>query len=87
MYQNDIVQFKSSAEEAKEYLEESGEQALWTNSMFGGMPTFQISLSKNSNLISYAHKVLGGIIGYPISMILIAMLSFYVLARVLELEF
>jgi len=87
MFQNDILQHRSSSSEIKAYKENTGKAALWTNSMFGGMPTYQISLPKNSNLISYIHKIPGSVIGYPIGMVLIAMLSFYVLARVLELEF
>ena len=86
MYQNDIIQNKSAAKEIKTYKEQTGKKALWTNSMFGGMPTYQISLPRDSNMISYVHKFFSTVVGAPISMILIGMLSFYVLGRVLELE-
>jgi hypothetical protein len=37
--QNDIFQGVGAGEEAKQYRESRGEEALWTNSMFSGMPT------------------------------------------------
>lgn len=39
----DVNNWKGVAEEAREYLEETGETTFWTNSMFGGMPTYQIT--------------------------------------------
>ena len=39
----DVNNWKGAAEEAREYLEETGETTFWTNSMFGGMPTYQIT--------------------------------------------
>lgn len=41
--QNDIRQWQGSYQETKQYLEKTGERTLWTNSMFGGMPTYQVS--------------------------------------------
>lgn len=39
----DVNNWKGAAQEAREYLEETGETTFWTNSMFGGMPTYQIT--------------------------------------------
>ena len=41
--QNDILQHRGSSQEAKEFRETTGGEALWTNSMFSGMPTYLIS--------------------------------------------
>ena len=43
MYQNDVVVGNSMGQEAKEFSEKTGEKSLWTNSAFGGMPTYQIA--------------------------------------------
>ena len=39
----DVNNWKGAAHEAQEYLKETGETTYWTNSMFGGMPTYQIT--------------------------------------------
>ncbi|MDX9907664.1 MAG: hypothetical protein RBS55_13840, partial [Bacteroidales bacterium] len=35
---SDMVHFKGMSKEIVDYREKTGEQALWTNGMFGGMP-------------------------------------------------
>jgi len=42
--QSDITQWKGASKELKDFREETGEEALWTNSMFVGMPAYQISV-------------------------------------------
>jgi hypothetical protein len=39
LQQSDITQFKGMAQDALQYREQYGHTPLWTNSMFGGMPT------------------------------------------------
>ena len=39
----DVNNWKGAANEAREYYQATGETTWWTNSMFGGMPTYQIS--------------------------------------------
>ena len=39
----DINNWKGAANEAIEYKAQTGEPTFWTNSMFGGMPTYQIA--------------------------------------------
>ena len=41
--QTDIMNFKGMVQEISEFREQYGEEPYWTNSMFGGMPAFQIS--------------------------------------------
>ncbi|MDG1145519.1 MAG: hypothetical protein P8N54_03405, partial [Flavobacteriales bacterium] len=43
IYQGDIVNYIGASKEIKDYRETTGEEALWTNRMFSGMPTYQIS--------------------------------------------
>lgn len=62
--QSDQVQGAANGAEAKAYEEATGEKALWTNSLFGGMPTFQISPSYPSNsLFTWLNTVFG--LGLP----------------------
>ncbi|MDG2343282.1 MAG: hypothetical protein P8L23_01770 [Flavobacteriales bacterium] len=56
--QHDIQQHKGMSKEIKDHRETYGEEPLWTNSMFGGMPATQISVIYNSNLIGKIHKII-----------------------------
>ncbi|GAB3300589.1 YfhO family protein [Hymenobacter tenuis] len=55
--QHDIVQFNGGAHEAAQYREQTGQEALWTNSMFSGMPTYLISTRFPGDLSIYLHKL------------------------------
>src|SRR5688572_5380111 len=56
--QNDILQFRGGAHEAQEFREKTGKEALWTNSMFSGMPTYLISTRYPGDLFQFVHKAL-----------------------------
>src|SRR3954469_7949630 len=53
---HDITQWKAMAQETIAWRDSTGEQPLWTNSMFGGMPTFQISVVYPGNWVTYLPK-------------------------------
>ena len=48
LFQHDTVAGVGAGQEAQEYLERTGERTRWTNSLFGGMPTYQMSPSYDS---------------------------------------
>jgi hypothetical protein len=84
LQQSDITQFKGMAQDALQYREQYGHTPLWTNSMFGGMPTYQIT-----GVVGYAYSI--GILDRlftlylpePISLFFLASICFYFLAQVL----
>ncbi len=49
LVQGDVNNWKGAAQEAREYKAETGKTTSWTNSMFGGMPTYQITGSLPSS--------------------------------------
>ena len=49
----DVKNWEGIAQEACEYQEKTGETTFWTNSLFGGMPTYQISGSLPSNKVRW----------------------------------
>jgi hypothetical protein len=53
---HDIISFQYMSHEATEFEKETGEVTHWTNAMFGGMPTYQISSPVRSNLLKYVEK-------------------------------
>ncbi len=82
--QHDIQMYKGMSKEIVDYKESTGEQTLWTNSMFGGMPAWNISVSQNSNLMTYVNRVLTAGFPHPIGAVFISMLGFFILLLVLD---
>ena len=41
--QHDILQWEGGAKELLDYRKQHGDEALWTNSMFSGMPGYLVS--------------------------------------------
>ena len=72
------------SQEINEFRESNGEQTLWTNSMFGGMPAWNISVKNNSNLMTPLHQVLSVGFPHPIGAVFISFLGFFILLLVLD---
>ena len=81
LQQNDVMQGAANGQEAKVYNEtHNGEPTWWTNSLFGGMPTFQIApFYKSNSIINTIGKVLTLGFPSPVSWIFLLMLGFFIL--------
>jgi hypothetical protein len=84
--QSDISQFQGMSKEIKDFREKNGSEPLWTNSMFGGMPAYQISVLYPSNLLSHVDKVLSLYLPRPADYLFLCMLGFYFLLCVLKVD-
>ncbi len=75
--QSDVANFQGMSKESSDYYDKTGETALWTNCMFGGMPTYLIISVANSNLFIHVHQfvTLGG--AKPAGMVFLYLLGFY----------
>ena len=82
--QHDIEMYRGMQQEINDFKDKTGEQSLWTNSMFGGMPAWNISVSQNSNLVTYINKVLTLGFPHPIGAVFVSMLGFFILLLVLD---
>jgi len=82
---NDNSVYKASAKEIIDYREKYKEEPLWTNSMFGGMPAYQISAGYSGNLTRTILNFLQSF-KFPVAAILLALVGFYVLLLVLGLN-
>ena len=82
--QHDIAMYKGMSKEIADYRESTGEQTLWTNSMFGGMPAWNISAPLKTNLFHYVHQGLNLGLPSPLGSIFISMLGFFILLLVLD---
>jgi hypothetical protein len=83
MDQNDINQGRGAAKELVDYREATGEQALWTNSMFGGMPTYLTGLQWSGGaILNTAQKILLLGLPRPVGENFLAFLTFYLMLLV-----
>ncbi|MBK7427660.1 MAG: YfhO family protein [Saprospiraceae bacterium] len=80
--QTDILGWEGMAQEALSYEEKTGEMTLWTNSMFSGMPTYQINNFQPNNMTQYVQKLAGFFFSEPIGLFLASSIWAYILLLV-----
>ncbi|MCR5159101.1 MAG: hypothetical protein K6D37_08270, partial [Prevotella sp.] len=82
LYQHDTSAGAGAGQEAKEYLERTGERTRWTDALFGGMPTYQIAPSYNSTAtLSVAEKAYHLWLPDYVWHLFAYLLGFYILLR------
>ena len=87
LFQHDSVAGVGAGQESKEYLERTGERTRWTNSIFGGMPTYQMSPSYDSTkTLKWVEKVYQLYLPGYVVLTFIMMLGFYILLRAFGLS-
>lgn len=86
--QQDITHHKGMSKEIVDYRNtHDGQEPLWTNSMFGGMPAYQISVYYGSNLLQYIdHYLFRLSLPRPADYFFLYMLGFFILLRVLKVD-
>jgi hypothetical protein len=85
--QSDVVHWKGMAQQSLEYKEKHGHFPLWTNSMFGGMPAFQIAM-ESRNVVSpgFFHYVFMLGLPKPIGFFFLICLMFYFLCQTFRIN-
>ncbi|MEE1023197.1 MAG: YfhO family protein [Muribaculaceae bacterium] len=80
LQQHDTTQGIANGQEVKAYREASGETSRWTDSLFGGMPTFQIAPSyAASGLLGWVAKLYGLWLPAPANLLFSMMLGFFIM--------
>ncbi len=82
---NDSMVSVISSREIMDYREATGKEALWTNTMFSGMPAFLISTKYPGNLFKKLDLALR-VFRMPVAAIFISMLGFYLLLLIFGVE-
>ena len=77
--QHDITQWRGGAKELIDYREKTGEEGLWTNSMFGGMPANLVSMRFSGELLEYPYLIYKLGLPNPLYLVFTAFLSFYIM--------
>lgn len=85
--QHDIAQWEGMSKEIQDFREQYGTEPLWTRSMFGGMPAYQISVLYPANLVKYVNDMLFIGLPVPVGYIFLALLGFYLLLLSLKIDY
>jgi hypothetical protein len=85
--QPDLQGWKGMAQQSLEFKEKYGHLPLWTNSLFSGMPAFQIASSMTINIhIAHLDNLFQLFLPAPASLFFLACVGFYILTVVLGLK-
>lgn len=83
IFQSDIVQYTGMAKERDTYRAEEKVESYWTNSAFGGMPTYQLGAQYEHYYIKKLDRIIR-FLPRPADYLFLYFLGFYVLMYVLK---
>jgi Bacterial membrane protein YfhO len=85
LYQSDIAQYTGMAKEQNDFRAEEKSEPYWTNSAFGGMPTYQMGAKYPYNYIKKVDEFLR-FLPRPADYLFLYFLGFYILLLVLKTD-
>ena len=77
--QGDVTHYRGMAQEISEFRKMYGEDPLWTNAMFGGMPAYQISVDYPNDIVRTLDLALTLGLPRPANYLFLYLLGFYIL--------
>ena len=86
LFQSDIMHYIGMANQQIEFREQTGEETYWTNSAFGGMPTYQLGAKYPHNYIKNIDSFLR-FLPRPADYLFLYLISFYVLLLTLKVNY
>jgi hypothetical protein len=86
LQQSDVLQAQAGQKEILDIKERDGDLPLWTNSMFGGMPTYQVLIDLPSNVGTYIMRSFKTIFPHPIDVVLLYLFGAYLLFITLRVK-
>ncbi|GJH40687.1 membrane protein [Capnocytophaga sp. HP1101] len=86
IFQSDIVQYTGMAKERNDYRETENKETYWTNSAFGGMPTYQLGAQYPNDFIKQLDRTLR-FLPRPADYLFLYFVGFYVLLLVLKVDY
>jgi hypothetical protein len=84
--QGDIDQFLWGSKELRDYRAATGEEGLWSNSMFSGMPAYLVNLDWSDGAVSGMKRILSLFLPHPITNIFLAFVCYYILLLVFKIR-
>lgn len=87
LFQHDMQQGIANNKELVDYYEKTGERSRWTNALFSGMPTYQISPAYDtSSTISKITRFFYLYLPSPASLLFMMLLGFFILMKSLRIK-
>lgn len=86
IFQSDIMHYIGMAQQQKEFAKVTGEETYWTNSAFGGMPTYQLGAKYPHNYIKKLDLTLR-FLPRPADYLFLYFIGFYILLLSLKVDF
>lgn len=83
--QSDITQFIGSSKEIKDFRKEYNKEPYWTNTSFGGMPSYAVSTYYPNDFIKKIDKILR-FLPRPADYLFLYFFSFFILLTVLKVD-
>jgi len=86
IFQSDIMQYIGMAKQQNDFRTDTGEETYWTNSAFGGMPTYQLGAHYPHNYIKKLDLTLR-FLPRPADYLFLYFIGFYILLLVLKVDY
>ena len=86
IYQSDIVQYTGMAKQQLDFKKDTGRETYWTNSAFGGMPTYQLGAKYPYNFIKKLDLSLR-FLPRPADYLFLYLMGFYILLLSFRIDF
>jgi hypothetical protein len=81
LFQHDIVQYRGGAKELLDYRANTGNETYWSDSMFGGMPTYQMGSQFKGDIIKKIDSNLN-FMPRPVNYLFLLFAGFFLLGMV-----
>ncbi|MGB5556281.1 MAG: YfhO family protein [Flavobacteriaceae bacterium] len=84
--QSDIIQFTGMAKEQNDFRKSAGEEPYWTNSAFGGMPTYQLGAYYPHDYVKKLDRLIR-FLPRPADYLFLYFIGFYILLSCLKVDY
>ena len=85
IFQSDIAQYKGMAKERNDYKATTGIESYWTNSAFGGMPTYQLGANYPHDYVKKLDRLIR-FLPRPADYLFLYFIGFYILLMCLKVD-
>ncbi len=86
IYQSDIALYKGMAKERNDYKETTGIESYWTNSAFGGMPTYQLGANYPHDYVKKLDRLIR-FLPRPADYLFLYFIGFYILMLCMKVDY